>query len=153
MSTNNPPILLVLVSLGFASPIHGTVYKWIDARGITHFSDAPPAGAQYETVPQPPLPPADPERERRLDDLLQSQRREEANRQRQGRERRVAVQINAQRAESCRQATEQFVTLKSRPGPRILITEPDSTQRRLTEEERQTRLAEMSKIVAEYCEE
>lgn len=41
----------------------GTVYKWIDSRGVVHFGDVPPAqasGIRSETMPAPPPPVARP---------------------------------------------------------------------------------------------
>ncbi|HEX4927696.1 MAG TPA: DUF4124 domain-containing protein [Burkholderiales bacterium] len=37
---------LVLLFAGAAAmaPLHAQVYKWVDAKGVTHYSDKPPAG-------------------------------------------------------------------------------------------------------------
>jgi len=131
--------------------VHGAIYKWQDEQGITHFSDAPPADGRFEIVPQPRLPPADPEAARRLEELLQSQKQAEEDQQMKKQEKMKAVEQQAALAETCRRAKERLAVLESRPGSRIKITEPDGTQRRLTEEERQTRLAEAQKQIADSC--
>jgi len=146
--------ILIAVTVLLSAPlVHGAVYKWQDEQGITHFSDAPPAGGRVEIVPQPRLPPADPEAERRLEELLQSQKQEEEARQKKKREKMKAAAEQAARMETCRRAKKRLVVLESRPGSRIKITEPDGTLRRLTEEERQTRLVVVQKQIADSCEE
>jgi len=144
--------ILIAVTLLISAPlVHGAVYKWQDEQGITHFSDAPPPGRRFEIVPQPRLPPADPEAARRLEELLQSQKQAEEDQQKKKQEQMEAKEEEAARADTCRQAKERLTVLESRPGSRIKITEPDGTQRRLTEEERQTRLAEAQKQIADSC--
>lgn len=53
-------LLLSLASVASAEQL----YRWKDASGVVHYSDAPPAGGQpYETravIPDPPRPAADP---------------------------------------------------------------------------------------------
>ena len=39
----------LLVALVAAPALAGEVYKWKDAQGVTHYSDAPPAGSNYES--------------------------------------------------------------------------------------------------------
>ena len=39
----------LLVALVAAPALAGEVYKWKDAKGVTHYSDAPPAGSNYES--------------------------------------------------------------------------------------------------------
>lgn len=50
--------LISLIALGAALPspllaASGTIYKFVDERGVVHFSDKP-LGADYSTVPRPP---------------------------------------------------------------------------------------------------
>ena len=41
---------LALALAALAAPaLAGEVYKWKDAQGVTHYSDAPPAGSNYES--------------------------------------------------------------------------------------------------------
>lgn len=153
MSKQKLSALVVLTALLFAPLVHGAVYRWTDEQGVTHFSDAPPTSGRFETVPQPRLPPADPAAQRRLEELLQSQKQAEEDRQKNKQDKMQMEEEKAARADACRRAKEQLAVLESRRGPRIRITEPDGTQRRLTEEERQARLAETQKRIADFCEE
>lgn len=144
-------ILIAMIILLFVPLTHGAVYKWRDKQGVTHFSDAPPAGGQYETVQPPRLSPADPEAEKQLNELLQSQKQADEDQQKKKLEQKKAAGEEATRAETCRRARERLTALESRPGSHIKITDPDGTQRRLTEEEYQTSLAEAHKRIADSC--
>ncbi|OBS09932.1 DUF4124 domain-containing protein [Acidihalobacter prosperus] len=39
----------------FLSPLlaHGAIYKWIDAQGVTHYSQMPPSGHRYTVIDSP----------------------------------------------------------------------------------------------------
>ena len=41
-----------LLLLASANAVAGPVYKWKDAKGVTQYSETPPAGAKYETRAQ-----------------------------------------------------------------------------------------------------
>lgn len=46
------PLTLTLIAfaLASASPASGQqLYRWVDADGVTHYSDSPPQGVQFET--------------------------------------------------------------------------------------------------------
>lgn len=44
---------LVLSLLGATAPSEATtVYRWVDAQGVTHFGNQPPAHVQAEAIPQ-----------------------------------------------------------------------------------------------------
>ena len=42
-------VALLVVALTVTAPVHGQIYKWVDAKGVTHYSDKPPAGQQAKT--------------------------------------------------------------------------------------------------------
>jgi hypothetical protein len=46
----------MLVALGAAPALAGTVYKWTDERGVVHFGDMPPAKGSSEIMPEAPPP-------------------------------------------------------------------------------------------------
>ena len=57
--------LAAFLLLAFLAPVvlaDGTVYKWTDAQGVTHYSDKPPveAASDVSTLDMPALPPQDP---------------------------------------------------------------------------------------------
>ena len=37
---------LLVLALTATAPLHAQIYKWVDAKGVTHYSDKPPADRQ-----------------------------------------------------------------------------------------------------------
>lgn len=148
--TNALGSLLGLMLLMTAPIAHSDVYRWVDEQGVTHFSDAPPAKGQSEKISVPVSTP-DPEAEMRLNQMirLQEQARQERLNKAQEQERQAAEK--AARDEACRKAREQLQTLEAGPA-RMLITEPDGTQRWLAPDERLARIAAAQKRVSDTCD-
>ncbi|MEN5275046.1 DUF4124 domain-containing protein [Stenotrophomonas lactitubi] len=48
-----------LLLLASTTALAGPVYKWKDAKGVTQYSETPPAGAKYETRAQARTPATD----------------------------------------------------------------------------------------------
>ncbi len=120
------------------------VYKWVDAQGVTHFGAQPPQGQQVETVntvtapaksaatPQPPA-------------------QEEADADQNSIDRKVKQQVAAQEAERkryCESMRTNLAQLQNNPRVRV---EDNGETRRLTEEERQSRINETRDKIAENC--
>jgi hypothetical protein len=120
------------------------VYKWVDAQGVTHFGAQPPQGQQVETVntvtapaksaatPQPPA-------------------QEEADADQSSIDRKVKQQVAAQEAERkryCETMRTNLAQLQNNPRVRV---EDNGETRRLTEEERQSRINETRDKIAENC--
>jgi hypothetical protein len=120
------------------------VYKWVDAQGVTHFGAQPPQGQQVETVntvtapaksaatPQPPA-------------------QEEADADQSSIDRKVKQQVAAQEAERkryCESMRTNLAHLQNNPRVRV---EDNGETRRLTEEERQSRINETRDKIAENC--
>ncbi len=149
-------ILTVLVVLVFTPVVEAVTYKWVDDEGRTHFSDEPPPQRQFEMVPQPHFSPPDRDALRRLKELSQSQ--EKARKARQDKETKRKKQAaeeaaeKAARAEDCRRVQEQLTELKGRYSRRrVLTTDDDGTQRRLTIAERHTLLKVLKEQVKDLC--
>ncbi len=53
MNTVKTLIAMILVTLIFAGATSAKMYKWVDEKGVVHFSDRPPAdtgtAVQYKT--------------------------------------------------------------------------------------------------------
>ena len=47
-------ILCALALIGWGHRATATTYKWVDAQGMIHYSDAPPSAETYETMQGPP---------------------------------------------------------------------------------------------------
>lgn len=133
---------LLFGGIGMASA--GQIYKWVDAQGITHFSAQPPQGATVQTVPaakQPPAPAAaaKPAQETRLPSQAEIDERV----------RREVAAKEQRRAEYCEKVRTNLANLHNNPR---LLTEVGNQTKRLTEEERQARIAETERAIAEHCE-
>ncbi|WP_397449854.1 DUF4124 domain-containing protein [Pseudomonas sp. NA-150] len=122
------------------------IYKWVDAQGQTHFDAQPPAGqpAQQINIKQPPTPPppaAMPpvpgakghEEQAAIDAKVKKQ---------------AAVQ-EAKRASYCEEVRTNLSELRNTPR---IHAQVDGKMKRLTEEERQARIAEAEKGIADNCQ-
>lgn len=97
--------LLMLSPLAAAEPT--TVYKWVDADGLTHYGEAPPDTTTAQRMELEPAPPST-DLDRNLYSVIQQAQRME--RQRLERE-RLRAEAEAARAETQRQAAEEAAAL------------------------------------------
>ncbi|MDY7563387.1 DUF4124 domain-containing protein [Pseudomonas sp. 10B1] len=124
----------------------GQIYKWVDAQGQTHFDAQPPpnqAAQQIDikqsppmparAVPQAPLPDSGHGNQDAIDAKVKKQ---------------VAVQ-EAKRAAYCEDVRTNLAQFRNNPRVRLEVS---GVMRRLTEEERQTRIAETEKAIADNCQ-
>lgn len=122
------------------------VYKWVDAQGVTHFGAQPPQGQQVETVntvTAPAKPTAKP------DNVARDEADSEADQS--SIDRKVKQQVAAQEAERkryCESMRTNLAQLQNNPRVRV---EDNGDTRRISEEERQTRIAETRDKIAEHC--
>lgn len=142
-------ILVSSLLLALSAPVMASqVYKWVDAKGVTHFGAQPPQGQQAtqintstpppraeETPPTPTAPTfdsiADPEQE-----AINEQVRKD-----------VAAK-EAERRKYCETQRNNLAQLENNPRVRI---EVDGEVRRLGEDERQARITEARKAIEETC--
>lgn len=127
-----------------AGAMASQVYKWVDAQGNTHFGSQPPQGQEatsINTVAAPPKPatpaPAAPAaiddaEQKALDDKVKAE---------------VAAK-EVERKKYCEEVRNNLAQLRN--NPRVMV-EAEGETRRLTEEERQARIAESEKGIAENC--
>lgn len=117
------------------------IYKWVDAQGVTHFDAQPPQGQEATTVtPSPPAgkPTAAPRSsaigdQQAIDNKVKKQ---------------VAEQQDRLKA-FCEQARTNLAQLQNNPR---LREEVDGGMRRLTDEQRQDRITEAQKQIADNCQ-
>ena len=123
----------------------GQISKWVDGQGKVHFGWQPPEGQDAATVnpnvsqpkvaPKPTIEPttadADPE-QKKLDDEAKEE---------------VAKQ-EKERKEYCQNMRTDLAALKNNPRLRV---EENGAARRMTEDERQSRIAENEKKISEHC--
>ncbi|QHF01820.1 DUF4124 domain-containing protein [Pseudomonas asturiensis] len=120
------------------------IYKWVDAQGVTHFDAQPPTGKDAQQInvqtPQPAVTPAAPSAPTRPIDTQQRAADE-----------KVRAQVKAEEAkreENCATLRTNLAQLQINPRVREQV---DGETRRLTDENRKTRIAETEKALSEYC--
>ena len=123
------------------------VYRWVDEHGQVHFGDHPPAGVQAEIVP-PALPPGSGETQRQLQDYVRTLEVQEAEQAKEAERQRTKQALQAARKADCEASRVRRERLEK---PRQLEHQPDGSARRLTEEERQARIADTEKRIADAC--
>lgn len=134
-------LMLALSATATASQI----YKWVDAQGVTHFSAQPPQDQEATTVntaaPPPRQAPAEPDPA-----TAQQPDPEQA-----AIDEKVKADVAAQEAERrkyCENARTNLAQLENNPRLRI---EEEGEVRRIDENERQERIAELKKSIGENC--
>lgn len=124
----------------------GQIYKWVDDQGNVHFGSQPPEGQNSTQVnpnishPKTPSAPAPTAVEEGAEDAEQKAIDEKVKKD-------VAKQ-EAERKKYCETVRNNLAQLKN--NPRVL-TEENGQTRRLTEEERQSRIAESEKAIETTC--
>ena len=143
--------LMLTLALVSAPLAQAEVYRWVDENGGVHFSQRPPQQGDYQEQKLRVAPPADPEAARaRVDKLIERQKNaEEAKRQHQKEAAEAAKKREIQQ-QNCNKARQHLDGLLARP--RVLMRNPDGTMTRLSEEERQARIAETRKRIEEFCQ-
>lgn len=113
-------LLLLLAGLALQAYAQGGLYKWVDEKGVVHYSDKPPAGKsgqKLNVAPQPPLEGQAPQRGRSWQEQVQ-----DANERRyQDEKKQKEAQQKAQEAEQkCLRASNALDSLKrERPLYRV----------------------------------
>lgn len=121
----------------------GQIYKWVDAQGVTHFGAQPPQGQAAQSLstatapPKPSLAPLEAagsgeSEQRAIDQSVKKQ---------------VADQ-EAERQRYCTALRTNLAQLQNNPRVRV---EDKGEVRRLSEEERQARISETQKKIADTC--
>lgn len=137
-------LLLAMSATAMASQ----VYKWVDAQGVTHFSAQPPQGQDATSIntATPPPKPAAAEEQKAAPTFESIADPEQAAIDKKVKQ-EVAAK-DAERKKYCEDVRTNLAQLQNNPRLRM---EVDGEVRRLTEEDRQTRIAEAQKSIAENC--
>lgn len=118
------------------------IYKWVDAQGVTHFDAQPPQG-QPSTTLQTPSSPAPKPAAMPGSGVLGDQKTIDSKVKKQ-----VADQ-QAQLKAFCEQARTNLAQLQNNPR---LREEVEGEVRRLDDAQRQERIVEAQKQIAQNCE-
>lgn len=137
-------LLLAMSATAMASQ----VYKWVDAQGVTHFGAQPPQGQQATSVntatPKPKPAPA--EAPKAVPTFKSIADPEQAAIDEKVKQEVAAKEV--ERKKYCEDVRTNLSQLENNPRVR---TEVEGEMRRLSEEERQKRIAEAQKAIAENC--
>ncbi|MFJ2538041.1 DUF4124 domain-containing protein [Pseudomonas sp. NPDC087614] len=135
--------LLLTLLIGLSSWCSAAqIYKWVDAQGVTHFDAQPPQG-QPSTSVQTPSSPAPKPAAMPGNGVLGDQKAIDAKVRKQ-----VADQ-QAQLKAFCEQARTNLAQLQNNPR---LREEVEGKLRRLDDAQRQERIGETQKQIAENCQ-
>lgn len=140
-----------MLSICASAEAQAAMYKCVDAQDNVQYTQTPPpAGPCKELKPGPP-PQAPEMAERQLQQLLERQRESAKQHDVAAKKQEEDEHRQAQQARLCEQAKKQLAVLESRPGPRLGVVENGAVVRRMDEDERQNKLAETRKVIAEFC--
>lgn len=117
-------------------------YRWKDAQGNTHYSDRPPEGTQSEFIKHATGKRAKPPAEESAEKAAAAEQDPTAGK------RKMEV-LPEKDSKLCKQARSNLEALA---GTRIRITEPDGSQRILTDEEKEEQKINARKIIDMHCD-
>lgn len=137
----------LLAGVLFSAAASAEVYRWVDAQGQLHYGDQPPADVPFETIPAP-LPPVGDGAQQALRDYVRTLEVQDAERATQAELKRREGERETDRRADCESSRQRRARLEN---PRQLEYQANGTARRLTEEERQARILEMEKRLADAC--
>ncbi len=148
---NQLSIVLILAGFvlpGAPPPLSAELYKWVDADGVTHYSQRPPPGhTAVETITIRTEPASEAalqnmQEQARMADKLREARLHEAELK------RLAEEERAIREENCRRSRAKLTSYQI---PNALIAQPDGSRIRVDEETRQRELASAREMIEKYC--
>jgi hypothetical protein len=137
-------LLLAMSATAMASQ----VYKWVDAQGVTHFSAQPPQGQDADSIntATPPPKPAVAEEKKAAPTFESIADPEQAAIDEKVKQDVAAKEV--ERKKYCADVRTNLAQLQNNPRLRM---EVDGELRRLSEEERQSRISAAQKSIAENC--
>lgn len=145
---------LILATLIWQAPVFGQVYKWTDDSGVVHYTQTPPPGGIATQKIQDPPPPADPpetirQEQQKLQqqlDAVDERRVVQEEQEAERKDRKELAEINEQ---NCVTAKNNLAKLQQGGIKRYLT--PEGEVNRLSDEDRQRRLAEANQQVDHFC--
>jgi hypothetical protein len=139
-------VLLALLLLAFAAAAQ-TMYKWVDEKGVTHFSESPPPDGNAAKIEVKPVGNEDPRgddwKQRDLESRQRRAAKEAADSEVQKREQQV-------RAPRCSEARRQLDGLKN--SRRIYRTDAKGERVYVEDTERPALIERWEQEVRKYCD-
>ena len=144
--------LALLAVIATLPAVAQTMYKWVDEKGVTHFSESPPPDAKLEkkaTKVTPKVVP--PSGGGAYDPNAWKNREAEAKKRSvdRGQQEQAEAKDAAKRAEQCDRARARVAFLKD---VNVLFrTNPDGTRTYLEDKQREAEIAQAQQVVNETC--
>jgi len=142
--------ITISIALLLGTAVHAApVYKWSEEGRVIYSQTPPKAGVEFEVVYQDDqgvnkktaVAKADGDSGSTFDERREERKQSEADK-------KVLAESNKIKAENCAIATQNMESLTSRG--QVTVKDGD-IYRKLTEEERQSRITETKEQVSEYC--
>ncbi len=145
-------LLAISIALLISFVAQAKMYRWVDEKGSTVYSQKPPPSGQATEIAPPP-PPATNSHEQetqRLNKAWQEmQDREEARDEAETKERETAETIK-RKQKNCQAARYNLDMLQG--STNRLIKQADGEYKRFTQEEREAQISEVQQKIEEFCE-
>jgi TolA-binding protein len=143
-------LLLATLLLATALPVAAAkIYKWVDANGVTHYSQSPPNTAQGQEITlgrdRTDTQAAQEQLQERIEEL--NRRREDREAKKTGSEEELARQREL--TQFCRDATARMGDYNS--GRTLAERRPDGSYARLAPEEVEQRREKLQSQLDEHC--
>jgi hypothetical protein len=137
----------------FTAPIvHAKIYKSIDANGNVQYSQIPPTTGQFTEVnPGPPPSQSADQANQQLQDTLQRQKDVEEQNEADKKKQQQDAAGQTQQQQMCDEARRRLTLYQNNTAPHLGRTQDGATHS-MTEEERQSEIAKMQKILGDFCE-
>jgi len=150
MSTFTNRLLLGATLIVVSLSVHAAFYKWVDANGVTQYSQSPPPSGHYQVMRSSP-PPGDTNPGQSpvvtspppQNSATSPAAAAPPDNQQQARQ-------QAAREQNCQLAKQRLTQLENHA--RVRITAADGSIRVMSEEEKQAKLLETRKFVNDMCQ-
>lgn len=127
------------------------MYKWVDDKGVTQYTQYPPPDHKVQVIAPPPPPAEDPEgAQKKLEATLQKLDAERKADTAAKEEAKKSAEVAKQRQQYCQAARSNLEKLTT--GGRRRVTGPDGVATYLPEEERQKKIAEAKDAIKKSCD-
>jgi hypothetical protein len=145
---------LAIACLALAAVTAGaqTMYKWVDEKGTTHFSENPPPDGKKATKIEPKVtPPSSPATAKDGPEAWRAQEADFRRRQiERGQREQAEGRDKALRAQNCAEARRRLATLQN--THRIYRDNEDGTRSYMTDEQRDAAIARLREAARENCD-
>lgn len=137
--------------LAFIGLAQAAMYKWVDDKGVTQYTQYPPPDRKAEVIVPPPPPAEDPEgAQKKLEATLQKLDEERKAKATAQEESQKTADEAKQRQQNCQTAQSNLEKLTT--GGRRRMIGPDGVASYLPEEERQQKITEAKEAIKKYCD-